>query len=240
MGMPDCGSNRLWKPGREIEMDREINYMEQIRQYQPYNEEEKQDRETALKYLKVFPDLLSRKNEFAHVTVSSWILNPDFTKTILVYHNIYQSWSWVGGHADGEGNLMKAAVREALEETGLTHIEPVTGEIFSLEILLVDGHWKHDCYISSHVHINVTFLLTAGEEQVLKIKPDENSGVRWTPLNQVENLSREPFMKKIYRKLIEKTHAYAARWQQGGKREGESRNGTKEKGCQSLLGQASP
>lgn len=230
----------MGKPAREMEMDREINYMEQIRQYQPYNEEEKQDRETALKYLKAFPDLLSRENEFAHITVSSWILNPDFTKTILVYHNIYQSWSWVGGHADGEGNLMKTAVREALEETGITHIEPVTGEIFSLEILGVDGHWKQDCYISSHIHINVTFLLTAGEEQALKIKPDENSGVRWTPLSQVENLSREPFMKKIYRKLIEKTHAYTACWQQGGKREGENRNGTKEKGCQSLLGQASP
>ena len=56
----------------------------------------------------------------AHMTASSWIVNEDYTKVLMIYHNIYNSWAWTGGHADGDEDLLHVAVKEAREETGLS------------------------------------------------------------------------------------------------------------------------
>ena len=97
----------------------------------------------------------------------------------MVYHNIYNSWSWLGGHADGETDLLAVALREVKEEAGISHVCPVSEEIFSLESLTVDGHVKKGKYVSSHLHLNVTYLLEADFEEAVSIKADENSGVAW-------------------------------------------------------------
>lgn len=54
-----------------------------------------------------------------HFSASVWTVNKERTKTLMVYHNIYNSWSWIGGHADGEEDLCAVAMRELTEETGL-------------------------------------------------------------------------------------------------------------------------
>ena len=150
-----------------------------IQHYQPYNEQEENDRRVMLKLLETQPDILDRSNQVAHFSASAWVLNQNHTKILMIYHNIYHSWSWTGGHADGEANLLQVAVREAQEETGVQNIKVLSEDIFSLEILTVDGHEKRGKYVPSHLHLNVTYLLEADEEEVLRIKPDENSGVKW-------------------------------------------------------------
>ena len=100
------------------------------------------------------------------------------------------------------------ALRELAEETGVAsaRIMPCgPGGIYSLEVLTVDGHEKRGCYVSSHLHLNVTYLAAASPDEPLCVKPDENSGVRWVPLEEVCALSTEPWMAaRIYRKLIDK------------------------------------
>ena len=132
---------------------------QQIQNYQPYNEQEKKDKEVMLKYLATFDNLLTRENEFAHFTASAWVVNKERTKVLMIYHNIYQSWAWTGGHADGEENLQKVALREVEEETGLQNLELMDDAIYSLEILTVNGHVKRGKYVSSHLHLNLTFLI---------------------------------------------------------------------------------
>ena len=73
---------------------------------------------------------------------SIWTVDPTLTRTLLVYHNIYDSWSWIGGHADGERDLAAVALRELAEETGVEHAQLVDCGIYSLEVLTVDGHVK--------------------------------------------------------------------------------------------------
>ena len=96
-------------------------------------------------------------------------------------------------------------MREACEETGLSSVRPVSEEIFSLEVLTVDGHEKRGEYVSSHLHLNVTYLLEADEGQSLHICEEENSGVRWFTLDGALKASTEPwFVRRIYGKLNQK------------------------------------
>ena len=189
-------------------MDR-FALIEKLGKYLPYNEQEVADRDEIIRQLRSFPDIFTRENRNAHMTASSWIVNPARTKVLMVYHNIYDSWSWTGGHADGETDLLAAALREAKEETGITKVRPVTEDIYSLEILTVDGHVKHGKYVSSHLHLNVTYLLEADENEMLHKKDDENSGVAWFGLEEAILASSEPwFRERIYSKLNAKLQRF--------------------------------
>jgi len=177
---------------------------DEIERYIPENEQEERDKALMLSFIRENEDAFLRTNELAHFTASSWIVNEDMTRVLMVYHNIYNSWSWTGGHADGEKNLLSVAVREAMEETGIKSPKAV-GDIFSLETITVDGHKKRGKYVSSHLHLNVTYLITADENDELFIKPDENSSVKWFSLEDALKASTEPWMvERIYKKLNNK------------------------------------
>lgn len=190
--------------------DRLVNLIDEIRNYNPFNEQEEQDKKVALDYITTFPNILTRENEFAHMTASSWIVNKDRTKVLMIYHNIYESWAWTGGHADGEENMRDVAIREAMEETGIKNVKPILEDIFSLELLCVNGHVKRGKYVSSHIHINVTYLLEADESETLAIKADENSGVRWVAIDDAVQISNEENMREIYTKLNKKLKCFEA------------------------------
>ncbi len=182
------------------------NLYTQIKRYEPWDEQEENDKKVLLKYMDQFDNILLRDNEFAHMTGSSWIVNQDRTKVLMIYHNIYDSWAWTGGHADGEEDLLSVALREAKEETGIINIRPVRTDIYSLEILCVNGHVKREKYVSSHLHLNITYLLEADDREDIRIKADENSGVRWVDIKDAAGFSSEVWMRGIYNKLNEKLH----------------------------------
>ena len=177
----------------------------QIENYPPFNEQEEQDQRQFLRLLEHMPDLLTRENDVAHITASAWVVNKDRSKVLMVYHNIYNSWSWLGGHADGETDLLSVAIREVKEEAGISNVRPVSEEIFSLESLTVDGHVKKGNYVSSHLHLNITYLLEADSEEQVSVKADENSGVAWfSPEDALEKSTEPWFVEHIYSKLIKK------------------------------------
>lgn len=177
----------------------------QIEKYIPYNEQEENDKKVMLEYINAFDNLLTRENEVAHFTASSWVINKERTKVLMVYHKIYDSWTWTGGHADGDTDLLYTAVREVKEETGVENVNILDEYIFSLESICVNGHIKKGKYVSSHIHFNLTYLLEVDEKEELKIKEDENNGVKWIPINDINKYCSEQWMKdRIYPKLIEK------------------------------------
>ena len=182
-----------------------MKIIEEIKKYRPCNAQEQRDQALILDFLEKNGDAFLRSNLLAHMTASSWIVNPERTKTLMVYHNLYDSWSWTGGHADGETDLLSVALREAREETGIEHVRPVSPEIFSLEVLTVDGHEKRGEYVPSHLHMNVTYLLEAEESDTLHVCREENSGVAWFTLEEALKASSEPwFVERIYKKLNNK------------------------------------
>lgn len=185
-----------------------MNYIEELKQYPPRSEQEAADREMILRYIETFPDtILTRENSFAHMTGSSMIFNRERDKVLMVYHNIYRSWSWTGGHADGEEDMLFVAEKEAKEETGVGTLKVLCKKVdesllAAVDVLPVWGHVKRGRYVSSHLHLNLSYLFEAEEKEMLHIKEDENSQVAWLPVSELKIKVTEPDMIPVYEKLI--------------------------------------
>lgn len=179
-----------------------------IEGYLPCCEQEREDKRLMLRYLQENANILLRENEAFHFTASSWIVNPERTRVLMLYHNIYHSWAWSGGHADGDGDLLHVALREAMEETGLTQLHAVSTQPISLEILPVAAHFKRGKYVAPHLHLNLTYLIEADDRQPLRIKADENSDLRWFTPEEAVAASTEEDMQPIYCKLNRRLKEY--------------------------------
>lgn len=182
---------------------------EELERYLPYNEQEAQDKAELLEWMDTGLDLWTRENGFAHFTASAWVTDPTRTQILMCWHNIYHSWSWLGGHADGDHDLLHVAEKEVMEESGLSCVRPLSEEIFSIEILTVDGHVKRGKYVSSHLHLNITYLLEADPAAPLSSRPEENKAVAWFEKQKAVEMSTEPwFQEHIYTKLNEKLERF--------------------------------
>ena len=180
-----------------------MQWINDIKNYTPYNEQEETDKRLILQCLDIYDNLLSRENVLAHITSSGYIINESKNKVLMVHHNIYKTWSWTGGHADNDSDLLYVSIKEAKEETGIQNIKPLSKNIFSLDVLPVIGHIKNNKYVSAHLHLSVAYLLEADERDELFIKADENSGVKWIPIDKIHEYSNEPDMVKLYCKVNE-------------------------------------
>ena len=177
----------------------------QLQIYQPWNEQEEADRQVMLELLQTSDNIFYRSNLLAHFTASAWVVNKAHTHVLMAFHNIFQNYAWLGGHADGEEDLLSVALREVKEESGIQTVKPITEGIYSLETIEVNGHEKKGKYVPSHLHLNVTYLLEADDTESLHIKQDENSAVSWFPIDQVLDVVDEPWMvERIYKKLNQK------------------------------------
>ncbi len=180
-------------------------FVDEIRAYMPRCEQEESDKRIMLDYIERFPDtILTRENTWAHMTSSGFIVNADGSKALFVHHNIYTVGAWTGVHADGDADLLNVALKEAREETGAVHVRPLSTDIASLDLLAVWGHQKRGKWVSSHQHLNVTYLLTADETDDLTSRPGENSDVAWLPVEYLSEMTNEWQMDPIYAKLLER------------------------------------
>ena len=178
-------------------------YLDEISAYVPQDQQEAGDKEMILDYIRRFPEhILTRDNRIAHLTSSGFVVNSDGTKVLMAHHNIYKVWAWTGGHADGESDLLSVALREAREETGVTHLLPLSADIMSLDILPVWGHVKRGRYVTAHQHLNVSYLLVADEMDSLSVREGENTGVAWLPADRLLEYTNEWQMDGVYTKLL--------------------------------------
>ncbi|ATP41125.1 NUDIX hydrolase [Solibacillus sp. R5-41] len=185
-----------------------MNLHDQIELYEPYNEQEQKDRDIILRVMTTLSDVLTRNNEILHFTASALVFNPARTHVLMVYHNIYQSWSWAGGHADGEPDLLKVAQKEVMEETGVSKVHVITENMIALDILTVIGHMKNGSYVSPHLHFNATYVFEVSDEESLHAKLDENSAVGWIRIDDLAEKCAEQHMVPVYEKIIEKVKKY--------------------------------
>jgi A/G-specific adenine glycosylase len=179
-----------------------ITLREQIHTYIPNTADEQKAKAHILRQWDVLGDEIFARPDEGHFTASSIILNKERTHMLMVYHNIYDSFSWTGGHADGEQNLLHKAMEEAKEETGIITLIPLTGAILSIDVLPVKVHVKRGKEIKAHQHYNIAYGFIASDKELLQIKPDENSNVCWIALDDWQSRCNEAHMIPVYEKII--------------------------------------
>lgn len=172
--------------------------------YEPLNEQEKVDRDQFLWLLDNYKEKsFERSLLFGHITASAIVLDKTHEYMLMNFHNIYNSWAWFGGHADGETDLFRLSLKELEEESGLKNVSLVHEGFSSIEILSVDSHIKKNKFVPCHLHYNVTYLFETDINEKVRIKEDENSAISWIKLTDLyEHVKNDHDMYTIYMKSV--------------------------------------
>ncbi len=179
--------------------------LEEISNYIPTTSLEVEDKKLMLDYLNMYKEkAYDRDSLAAHMTASAIVVNQTHDKVLFAYHLIYQSYGWLGGHADGEFDLESVAKREVMEESGLSEVRLLYPSIASVEVIHVSHHMKQGVIVSDHLHLNVSYLFEADDKLPIAIKEDENSAIAWVPISQIDKVVTEERMIEIYQKILKR------------------------------------
>lgn len=143
------------------------------------------------------PDCLLRSCVPGHLTGSAWIVDAERTCTLLTHHLKLEKWLQLGGHADGESDLLQAALREAHEESGLHGLRPVVAAVFDVDRHLIPARKNEP----AHFHYDLRFLLEADPREPITCS-SESKALAWVPLDQVTSLNPEESMARMVRKTL--------------------------------------
>jgi 8-oxo-dGTP pyrophosphatase MutT (NUDIX family) len=150
------------------------NLISLLKKYNPSDSHEQEFKTSMLAFIKQHPNCFERTLEIGHITASAWLLNKDKTKALLMHHAKLDSWFQLGGHCDGDPDVLRVAIKEAQEESGIAHIVPLSKEIFDIDIHLIPANKRE----KEHYHYDVRFLLqVTSDEQV--IQNPESKELKW-------------------------------------------------------------
>ncbi len=158
------------------------------------------DRERAMvarftDFLSSHDDAFKRTLLVGHVTGSAWIVSRDGTFVLLLHHRKLDRWLQPGGHSDGDGDTLRVALREAIEETGLTSLVPVDGEIFDIDVHAI----PHRGDKPAHEHFDVRFAFFADRDDVPQ-RNAESHAVAWIPLAEIERYGIDDSVRRLVAK----------------------------------------
>ncbi len=133
-----------------------------------------------------------------HITGSAWVVNSTGDEVLLTHHRKLDRWLQLGGHADGDSDVLAVATKEAEEESGLTDFSPVGSGIFDIDIHLIPER-KGD---PAHLHYDVRYVLRANGDTNY-IVSDESHDLRWVKPDEVKTLTTESSMMRMVAKWSE-------------------------------------
>jgi 8-oxo-dGTP pyrophosphatase MutT (NUDIX family) len=132
-----------------------------------------------------------------HITGSAWIVTPERDYVLLVHHAKLNRWLQPGGHADGDENVLRVALREAEEETGLKDFKILNKLPFDVDIHQIPE--RKD--FPAHHHYDVRFLLEASREDTIVVS-EESHDVKWIPIIELERYTTEQSVLRMKAKLL--------------------------------------
>ena len=152
----------------------------------------------ARQFVRAHADCFHRNHWPGHVTGSAWVVSPRRDQVLLLHHRKHDQWFQPGGHADGDTDILRVALRETAEETGLepSHIRLVDGAIFDLDIHSIPA----SAHGPRHEHIDIRFLVEMDDDLSIPGN-DESHQVRWVPLPQVPRFNNNTSTHR----MVEKT-----------------------------------
>jgi 8-oxo-dGTP pyrophosphatase MutT (NUDIX family) len=140
--------------------------------------------DTLRQFVAAHADCFERSLLIGHITGSSWLIDYARTSALLTHHRKLNKWLQPGGHADGDPDILRVAMREAIEESGLAEIRPVSGEIFDIDIHAIPARGHEP----EHLHYDVRFLLEADRNAPLAVS-EESRLLAWVPLDRIAQLN---------------------------------------------------
>jgi 8-oxo-dGTP pyrophosphatase MutT (NUDIX family) len=141
------------------------------------------NRARILEFIDAHPDALHRSCLEGHLTGSAAVLDPSTRHVLLLFHAKVQRWLQPGGHADGDGDLARVALREAEEETGIAGLAVLTPAID------LDVHVFHNAKAvePDHLHLDVRHLVIAPPGSVAETN-HESDAARWVPVDEIASV----------------------------------------------------
>jgi len=130
-----------------------------------------------------------------HVTGSAWVLSEDGRSVVLLYHRKLERWLQPGGHADGDPDVARVALREAREETALPSLRLDNSAIFDVDVHEIPTRGTEP----EHLHYDVRFLCRASRAET-PMPSDESRDARWVTLADARRLSAEESIERMIRK----------------------------------------
>ncbi len=154
--------------------------------------------ERAKAFVVTNPECFFREHWPIHVTGSAWVVNPDRTRVLMMHHRKHDQWFQPGGHADGDADILRVALRETSEETGIDpqHVKLLTEDLFDVDIHGIPVHDGDP----RHQHIDIRFLVEIDDSLPVPGN-DESHDVIWVGLHDVTHFNNN---RSTYR-MLEKT-----------------------------------
>src|SRR3990167_8081192 len=163
--------------------------------YKPIDPTELTFKQRMIDFVQAYPDCFERSLALGHMTASAWLLNQDRTQALVMLHTKLDKWVQVGGHCDGDSDVLAVAIKEAQEESGIQNIVPISPEIFDIDIHLIPSNPRE----SAHFHYDVRFLLgVVGDQQFVQNR--ESKELRWISKHRAELLTDNTSVTRMFDK----------------------------------------
>jgi 8-oxo-dGTP pyrophosphatase MutT (NUDIX family) len=146
-------------------------------------------------FISAHPDCLQRSCVPGHLTASAWIVDASRQRVLLTHHHKLDRWLQLGGHVDGNSDLLGSALREAREESGLTRLRAVSRDIFDVDRHRIPTHGGEP----EHWHYDVRFLFEADSGEPLVVS-NESKDLAWVELARVAELNASESLLRMVRK----------------------------------------
>ncbi len=167
----------------------------ELKNYKPFDDEEKLMLEKFIFLVETNKDCFQSYCYPEHITACAWIIDKNYSHLLFTHHKKLDKWLQLGGHADGEENLLNVATREAKEESGLTSIEVITRDIFSIDIHPIPA--RND--VQSHYHYDVRYFFKADKNEKLVVS-SESKDLKWLPISQIELYNNDRAVLRMLKK----------------------------------------
>ena len=147
------------------------------------------------KFVESTPDCFERSHPTGHITASCWLISRDGRRVLLTHHKKLNKWLQPGGHCDGDHDVIRAALKEAREESGIEDWEIVMDKVFDIDIHLIPARKNEP----EHYHYDVRFLFRAvkNEEYIVS---DESHDLAWVDIDSLADYTDEESMHRMNRK----------------------------------------
>jgi 8-oxo-dGTP pyrophosphatase MutT (NUDIX family) len=164
----------------------------------PFDDDERRMLDQTLRFVAEHEDCFERSLKVGHITGSAWIVDLARTHALLTHHRKLGRWLQLGGHCDGDGNILNVALREGAEESGLQTLRPLSESIFDLDVHLIPARKDEP----AHYHYDVRYLLEADRHIPLTIS-EESRELAWVPLQEIGDLAPDASMQRMVAKTLE-------------------------------------